>query len=396
MDKYLKNPGSKLYACFIDLSKAFDRVWWNALYYKLLNYNINGNFYSTIKSMYNNISSSIKTNKGITPALRIFQGVRQGEVLSPMLFNLYINDLPACIQAENTDPVLIGQTNIQCLMYADDIILLSHSKQGLQNCLTNLDNYCNEWKLVVNFDKSKVIIFNRGARLLRDDFYIGQNKLECVKSYKYLGLEINNNGSFTTAVKSLQAQATKASFKLKTITSNAYLKPKVSIKLFNSLIKRIALYGADVWGYSLVKNNLCNTLSACTKSPAESTQLSFGRFILGVHKKTSNDAIRGELGLTPMGIQALICSIKYYKHVNEASLVYAAAQNLDPELHKSIPNLAQSLNVNVSDTNLLCKKLVEAYVTQWQNSVNGSSKLKTYHEFKILGNWSVCANLSNA
>ena len=84
IDLYTKKNG-KLFTCFVDLKKAFDKVWWNGLFYKLLKLEIGGNFYNTIKNMYNNICSCVKTRFGITPAINIHQGVRQGEGLSPSL-----------------------------------------------------------------------------------------------------------------------------------------------------------------------------------------------------------------------------------------------------------------------------------------------------------------------
>ena len=66
--------------------------------------------------------------------------MKQGCILSPLLFNLFLNDLPECLDHMENDPVYIGTNAVNCLMYADDVIMLSTSKEGLQNCSNPLMN----------------------------------------------------------------------------------------------------------------------------------------------------------------------------------------------------------------------------------------------------------------
>ena len=76
-------------------------------------------------------------------------GVRQGDVMSPNLFNIYINDLPSIFNGDNDSPKL-QDLYVHCLMYADDLVLMSLSEVGLQNKLNILNVYCKEWDLEVN------------------------------------------------------------------------------------------------------------------------------------------------------------------------------------------------------------------------------------------------------
>ena len=89
----------------------------------------------------------------------------------PLLFNLYVNDLPFCL-SRNQDPVAIGKYVTNVLMYADDLVLMSASKEGLQKCLDYLNIYCKKWKLKVNTDKTKILIFNKSGRLIKAPFCI--------------------------------------------------------------------------------------------------------------------------------------------------------------------------------------------------------------------------------
>ena len=127
----------------------------------------------------------VLTTPSFSQLLECTLGVKQGEVLSPILFYLYINDLPDIFGSE-CDPVEVNKHTLNTLMYADDIILLSKSKQGLKNCLNKLNIYCTEWKL--NTLKSKIIVFNKTRRMSHTIFKYGKSNVECVKSYKYLGI----------------------------------------------------------------------------------------------------------------------------------------------------------------------------------------------------------------
>ena len=136
INKYLSKCKSRIYACFVDFSKAFDTVWRSGLFEKLLTLGIGGNFYKVIKYMHSNSKFVVKKDNFISQQGSYNRGVRQGDGLSPLLFNIFINDISDIFDETNSKPV-------NCLIYADDLLLLSESKEGLQSCLDSLQIYCD-------------------------------------------------------------------------------------------------------------------------------------------------------------------------------------------------------------------------------------------------------------
>jgi retron-type reverse transcriptase len=86
-------------------------------------------------------------------------GVKQGDSLSPTLFNIFVDDIKSSfIDNTQTKPVSLGVHTFNHLLYADDLVILSESPTGLQHCLNALDNYCEKWRLNINIKKTKVMI----------------------------------------------------------------------------------------------------------------------------------------------------------------------------------------------------------------------------------------------
>ena len=205
IDKYVHYHKEKVYACFVDFRKAFDSVWHEGLFYKLLKTNIGGNLYNLMKSLYCNSTCSIKIGENKTQPFSYSRGVRQGCILSPLLFNLYLKNLPHLFENTLSDPfVLPNGKKTNSLFYADDLVILSRSKTGLQNCLNALSLYCDKWKLKINPKKTEIMIFQKRPKKSIDiKFNIGSESIEIVQQYTYLGTRLTPTGNFTLALEHL-------------------------------------------------------------------------------------------------------------------------------------------------------------------------------------------------
>ena len=103
------------------------------------------------------------------------------------------------------------ERNDSCLLYADDLVLISESAIGLQNSLNILSCYSDKWNLTVNLDKTKSMIFKKaGRKLTRESFFYKNNRIDLGMEYKYLGIIFKPSGIFTNAVELLCKKATKS------------------------------------------------------------------------------------------------------------------------------------------------------------------------------------------
>ena len=146
IDKYVTNANKrKLVCCFIDFQKAFDSIWHDGLLHKLLHINIGGQFYHLISDqMYSKTKCAVKYGYKRSSFFDYNRGIRQGCILSPLLLNLYLDELPRLLANLRVTQIQFSLPNglpLNCLFYADDLILISRSAAGLQKQLNILHSY---------------------------------------------------------------------------------------------------------------------------------------------------------------------------------------------------------------------------------------------------------------
>ena len=172
IQKYCHKQKKKLFGCFVDFSKAFDSVSRNLLLKKLREKGVDGNFLNIIKTIYTNDESCVKIGNKRSDMFKPNKGVRQGCVLSPLLFNIFLADLEEQLNICGGNPIINREERISCILWADDILILSESEETLQNKLDTLASYCQKNELLVNTNKTQCMVFNRTGRTDKHTFYI--------------------------------------------------------------------------------------------------------------------------------------------------------------------------------------------------------------------------------
>ena len=247
IEKVVKKNNGKLYAAFIDFKKAYDTVDRNRLFERLKGLGINGFFLRNITAMYEKNRYSIKLKNGFIDPIDSNLGLKQGCPLSPMLFNLYIDDVENIFD-DLCDPIDFQNENIYHFLYADDLVLISNSADGLQRSLNKLSGYANHKCLTISIKKSKTMIFNLSGRHIKKLFTIEGKTLESVNTFCYLGFEVKPSGTVKHAMNTLNEKAKKALRPLMCAIARFNIPAKTAIRLFHTFISPIILYNVENWG----------------------------------------------------------------------------------------------------------------------------------------------------
>ena len=122
--------------------------------------------------MYQKVKFCVRANNGLTNFFSCTRGVRQGCLLSPLLFSLFLNDLVECLEKDGTHGVELWDIRLCATLYADDLVLLSENEDDLKLQIASLGNYATKWKMEINPEKSKVMIFNDPKKGNRRIYFI--------------------------------------------------------------------------------------------------------------------------------------------------------------------------------------------------------------------------------
>jgi len=170
-------------------------------------------------------------------------GVPQGDPISPILFNLFIHDLPSSLHHNGIE---LNGVRVHYIQYADDLCIIAESEEDLQRGLDNLNRYCHEHFIEVNVSKTKVQIFYRG-RLPSCSFDLNGRPLEIVKNFIYLGFGFSTQLSFTQHVQTINSRARAKCGLLFAKLPIINLPLNLVIDLFSVFIMPIYLYGLPLW-----------------------------------------------------------------------------------------------------------------------------------------------------
>ena len=184
-----------VYSAFVDLEKAYDKVWPSSIFHILWDSGIKGKMWRVMKKLNSDLTTSILTKYGYTRHIKIMQGIRQGGVLSVPEFAILIDHLEHDLKDSELG-IQYGPLLISSLLLMDDIVLLSDSPEGLQQMLNILNKFVTRWHLVINPKKSKVLIFNKQKTSKvapNNSWSVGEINIQEESTYKYLGEHLTSN-----------------------------------------------------------------------------------------------------------------------------------------------------------------------------------------------------------
>lgn len=279
---------------FLDVAKAYDRVWRPGLWFKLQRLGVGKKMLQMLEVMFGRVSRRVLVNDAFTDYTDLQTGVPQGAVLSPFLYAIFINGLADELQRAGLGVGVFG-TVVALLLYADDIVVLASDPVEMQTMLDVVTRYAKQWRFEFNQRKCGVVTCGTALQrrnIGRATFTLGGGSIASVSKYKYLGVEMSGTRAqwndyldrmYTGAQLELRRLAWKSGgFRTLSITSLRHL--------WSSQVRPILEYAAELWegGISVTKER-----------KIESLQNQFAKMAIGFAKWSTPAAagVRAEVAL---------------------------------------------------------------------------------------------------
>ena len=259
--EHRKRAGLRTHAFFLDLKKAYDVVWHAGLFYKLHHKGVKGKLWRIIRALYADCKSAPRLDGQIGSFFHLGKGVAQGCPMSPILFNVMIDDLLEMLQndfQEHGIALAPGSESIVAQAYADDAHSLSGSRAGLQTIIDAYAAHLRLWQSPVNTGKSHTLVFNPkgaasdavGNRIAEDgpdSWTFDGHPLIHRDSTKLLGLHLRSDSSWKDQTASALRKGVAAFHIWKHTLQNRRIPMKAKLCVIRSCIKPCITYGMELW-----------------------------------------------------------------------------------------------------------------------------------------------------
>ncbi|XP_047994512.1 uncharacterized protein LOC125232773 [Leguminivora glycinivorella] len=269
-------------AVFLDMEKAFDRVWHPGLLYKLSTSTIPRRIVKIVATFLEDRRFHVAVEDAVSTDRPILAGVPQGSCLSPVCYGRYTDDIPA-------------SEGVTLALYADDAafitssIRLSHAAHKAQCALEALPPWLKQWRLSVNVAKTQAIAISRKVLMPPRLTLLGQ-AVEWTPTVKYLGVTIDRRLTMAPHVRNVIAQ-TRAARTLLGPVLQSRLSLRVKLGVYKTYVRSRLTYAAPAW-YALV--------GECNRKRLDSQQSLSLRAVVGAPRYVRNDVIARDLKVEPL------------------------------------------------------------------------------------------------
>lgn len=366
IDEWLQNMDDKLYTgiCFLDISKCFDTIDHNILLMKLQKYGVRNIELKFFASYLSGRTQSVKHKNVLSDPLNVDIGVPQGSTLGPLLFTLFVNDLPMYVK------------NGRCSMFADDTIIYCNEKiidnlnDSFNSTLQGVIDWYKANRLVLNVSKSCSMIISPTStdnNAVKFNPIIDGNQIDQVNCTKYLGVYIDNKLNFDVHINELTKNLSR---KLAWLSRLRKIVPIDILKLcYTTYVMPIFDYACSVWG--------------CTPSNINTIQRLQNRAARIITGNFDIVNIRGIDLVRELKWQTIEERINYFLNVLMYNCVYGQAPNnlcnsivMACEANERNTRINETLQVNVPycRTNTFKKSFI------YRGSISWNKLPNSYHD----------------
>ena len=278
-EKYMAKS-KDVYFAFLDLEKAYDRVDREALWKVLRIYGVGGSLLQAVKSMYADSKACVRVGSERSDWFPVRVGLRQGCVMSPWLFNIYMDGLVREVNARVFGKglkLLDGNENeweMNQLLFADDTVVVADSEEKLRRLVLEFGRVCKRRKLRVNVGKSKVMRCTRSEGGANLNVLLDGEALEEVDQFKYLGSMVAANGEVEADVSHRVNEGCKVLGAVNGVIKNRGLGMNVKRVLYEKVIVPTVTYGSELWSMKTGERQKLNVFEMkCLRSMCGVTRL---------------------------------------------------------------------------------------------------------------------------
>lgn len=298
-----------MYVCFIDLVKAFDMILRTLIWKSLENNKVPKNLIHAIQSLYKDTLNYVRTGNITSTTFKTTAGVRQGGVLSPLLFIIVMNEVIKHCK-DRVKELHVGFRNlnrigIKACAFADDLVIFANSEKALQESLIIWKECLENYGMSINEAKTKVMNISKHDRTL--NIKLGSETLQQVENFKYLGSVLDCKGTMDADINERISATAKLYYQLQRgFIQKREISRKTKLAVFRSVYIPTLTYGCESW-----------TISKRSASKLQASEMKYLRAVKGVSRidRIRNENIRRELGAKELSTTIDETRLRWFGHI---------------------------------------------------------------------------------
>jgi len=320
-----QNMGKDTYLAFLDLKKAYDSVPIYNILNKLECLGIRGKCYNFLKNLYLSSKACVKLDSQYSDTFNIEKGVRQGCPLSPILFNLFINDI---FRDCNEYGVCIDNEYCCGGLFADDIVLCAPTRSKLNKLLKKVNDWAKFNLMEFGIGKCGTTVVKAENSKVKGDptFYLAGQIIPKTNCYTYLGIPFDSDLSLKPIIKSTNNKVRKALFSVRGFLINPYMPISFKKSVFNSVVVSQVSYVAPLLGSNKTRTNGAQRLINKGLS-----------WIAGLRKRSSFISLYSvskDLNIPPLSAKCAIAQDKCFKRWADSNCIISKLVTIIPKMRK--------------------------------------------------------------
>lgn len=230
---------------FIDFKQAYDSIHRPSMWHIMKELGIPAKLIALVKACYNNTKCAVRCGGKAGEQFDVSNGLKQGCVLSPLLFNLMIEKIIRSCDNRSAGVTVNGE-NLNKLAYADDIALMSEDLQGVKVLTRDLKEQSTKLGLEINQDKTKIMTLSRHDHSY-DIINIDGMQIETVAKFKYLGSSITDKNVMDHEITERLGAGNKCFYSLLDIFKRRQISRTTKLRIYNSIVRPVVTYGCETW-----------------------------------------------------------------------------------------------------------------------------------------------------